>query len=86
MVRPDSTDATSAWKAFTDRWTDWFDDKIVDSYPWTAMARAGQLNGKPDQASHLLSTLHDTYAPDWGGNWYDDEAGWFILGAKGMDP
>ena len=86
VVPPDSTDATSAWKAFTDRWTDWFDDKIVDSYPWTAMARAGQLNGKPDQASHLLSTLHDTYAPDWGGNWYDDEAGWFILGAKGMDP
>lgn len=26
------------------------------------------------------------YAPLWGGNWYDDEAGWFILAATATNP
>jgi hypothetical protein len=37
-------------------------------------------------AAVALTTLENKYAPSWGGNWYDDEAGWFILAATATNP
>jgi hypothetical protein len=42
--------------------------------------------GDPTDADQFLTRIHDTYAPDWGSNWYDDEAGWFILGVTATGP
>jgi len=86
VVAPDSDKARAAWKAFTDVYGRWYADPVPDPYPWTAMARAGQLMGDPTHADQFLATLHDKYAPGWGGNWYDDEAGWFILGVTATGP
>jgi hypothetical protein len=64
----------------------WDTDNIPDSYPWTSMARAAQLMGDSAGATMLLTTLENKYAPSWGGNWYDDEAGWFLLAATATNP
>lgn len=42
--------------------------------------------GDSSGANTLLSTLENKYAPGWGGNWYDDEAGWFLLAATDTSP
>jgi hypothetical protein len=86
VVAPGSPEAVAAWQAFTNARGSWYTDGITDAYPWTAMARAAQLNGDTAHADELLNTLHDRYSPAWGGNWYDDEAGWFVLGTRAMDP
>jgi len=86
VVAPGSAQATAAWQAFTGAYGSWYTDNIPDPYPWTSMARAGEVMGDTAHANQLLTTLHNTYAPGWGGNWYDDEAGWFILGATATSP
>jgi len=88
VVSPASAQATAAWQAFTGAYPSWDTDGIPASagYPWTSMARAAQLMGDTSGASTLLTTLEDKYAPDWGGNWYDDEAGWFLLAATSTNP
>jgi hypothetical protein len=50
------------------------------------MARAAQLMGDSAGASTLLTTLENKYAPSWGGHWYDDEAGRFILATTAANP
>ncbi len=85
VVAPGSSQAVAAWHAFTTAYPSWYADAQPDAYPWTAMARAGHLMDDPTHAQQLLTTLHDRYAPDWGGNWYNGEAGWFIHAATGTD-
>jgi hypothetical protein len=86
VVRPGSSQAAAAWQAFTRAYPSWDTDTIPDAYPWTSMARAAQLMGDAAGAKSLLTTLDNKYAPSWGGNWYDDEAGWFLLAATATSP
>lgn len=85
-VAPTSGQATAAWSAFTSGWPDWMHDGEPDAFPWTAMAVAAQVMGDGADADTLLTTIHSNFAPGWGGNWYDDEAGWFLMGATGTTP
>jgi len=93
VVSPSSAQASSSWAQFKTAWPNWSSDVIGDGFPWTAMARAGQLMGEKGAANQLLSVVHTRYAPAWAqpsgcsvapcGSWYDAEAGWFLRGASG---
>jgi hypothetical protein len=89
VVTSGSTDAGQAWSAFTGSYPQWSTDVEPDFYPWTVMARAGQLMGAGTGADQLLTTLHtrETRAtPAWSDHWYDGESGWFVLAALGAGP
>jgi hypothetical protein len=55
------------------------------------MARAAQIMGENAHAAAYLADVHSRYAPGFSqptscgnavcGDWYDAEAGWFILAA-----
>jgi hypothetical protein len=89
VVTPSSANAQQAWSAFTGSYPQWSADREPDFYPWTAMARAGQLMGDASGADQLLTTLHTREtqaAPPWSDHWYDGESGWFVLGAIATGP
>jgi hypothetical protein len=89
VVTPTDFKATSGWAQFSASYPTWYAGGTPDSYPWVSMARAAQIMGEADHASSYLANVHSRYAPGFTtptscgnpvcGNWYDAEAGWFIL-------
>ena len=88
-----STDpqAISTWAQFSASYPTWYAGGTPDSYPWVSMARAAQIMGESAHAIGYLTDVHSRYAPGFSqpsscgntvcGDWYDAEAGWFILAA-----
>ena len=78
-----------ATTVFTGSFPTWYEGAMPDSYPWVSVARAAQLMGEPLQAATFLDGVHARYAPSFTlptscgaavcGEWYDAEAGWFLL-------
>ncbi|HEY8718870.1 hypothetical protein [Pengzhenrongella sp.] len=89
VVTPNDPRARAGWAQFVASFPRWFDGALPDSYPWVAVARAAQLMGEPAQAAAFLEGVHTRYAPGFAlpttcgaavcGQWYDAEAGWFLL-------
>jgi hypothetical protein len=87
VVAAGSPDAIAAWQAFTAAYPSWYTDAIGgESFPWAAMARAGQLSNDGAHAQRLLDTLEQRFSPSWSYPWYDAESGWFLLGTLGANP
>lgn len=89
VVAPNDPKAISGWAQFSASFPRWYEGGIPDSYPWVSIARAAQLMGESGHANIFLADVHSRYAPDFTlptscgasvcGEWYDAEAGWFIL-------
>ena len=91
VVDPTDPKAIAGWNAFTAAWPTWYSNGIPDSFPWVSIARASQIMGDPTHATASLTDIRNRYAPNFTaptscgatscGNWYDNEAGWFIQAA-----
>jgi len=89
VVAPTDPRALSGWGQFVASYPAWFGGELPDSYPWVSVARAAQLMGSPVGAAAFLDAIHARYAPGFTlpttcgaavcGEWYDAEAGWFLL-------
>ena len=89
VVAPSDPRALAGWGQFVASFPTWYSGTLPDSYPWVSVARAAQLMGEPTQAAAFLAGIHARYAPGFGlpttcgaavcGEWYDAEAGWFLL-------
>ena len=89
VVAPTDPKAISGWAQFSASHPTWYEGVIPDSYPWVSIARAAQIMGETAKASSYLTNVHSRYAPGFTqptscgdpicGQWYDAEAGWFIL-------
>jgi len=94
VVKPTDPKAVSSWSQFSDSYPEWYVGVTPDSYPWVSMARAAQIMGETAHATDYLANVHSRYAPGFTqptscgnancGDWYDAEAGWFILTAASM--
>ena len=86
-----STDskAISGWSQFSASYPSWYAGAIPDGYPWVSINRAAQIMGETAHADSYLTNVHSHYAPGFTqptscgqppcGQWYNSEAGWFIL-------
>jgi len=91
VVAPTDPKAISGWTQFSASHPKWYAGVIPDSYPWVSITRAAQIMGETAQADSYLTNVHSRYAPGFTqptscgdpicGQWYDAEAGWFILAA-----
>ena len=89
VVAPTDPQAISGWSQFVGSFPDWHQGGTPDSYPWVSIARAAQLMGEPADARSFLDGVRARYAPTWTlptscgaavcGEWYDAEAGWFLM-------
>lgn len=89
VVAPTDPRARAGWGQFVASFPHWYGGELPDSYPWVSVARAAQLMGEPARATAFLDAIHARYAPGFGlpttcgaavcGEWYDAEAGWFLL-------
>ena len=89
VVEPTDPKAISGWAQFSASYPKWYAGETPDSYPWVSIARAAQIMGEADHADSFLANVHSRYAPGFTqpttcgsavcGQWYDAEAGWFIL-------
>ena len=92
VVAPNDPRALAGWAQFTGSFPAWSEGALPDSYPWVSVARAAQLMGEPAQAATYLDNIYARYAPGFGlpttcgaavcGEWYDAEAGWFLLAER----
>lgn len=88
VVAPKDPKAVAGWNQFNSTWPSWFNNGVPDAYPWSSLARAAQIMGEPGKASAALADIHNRYAPTFTqptqcgvascGQWYSNEAGWFI--------
>lgn len=95
VVNPTDPKAISSWSQFSGSYPKWYAGETPDSYPWVSMARAAQVMGETTHATDYLANVHSRYAPGFTqpsscgnaicGDWYDDEAGWFMLAATSLD-
>lgn len=95
VVKPTDPKAISSWAQFSASYPKWYSGATPDSYPWVSMARAAEVMGETTHATDYLANVHSRYAPGFTqpsscgnvicGDWYDDEAGWFILAATALD-
>jgi hypothetical protein len=95
VVNPTDPKAISSWAQFSASYPKWYAGETPDSYPWVSMARAAQVMGETTHATDYLANVHSRYAPGFTqpsscgnaicGDWYDDEAGWFMLAATSLD-
>jgi hypothetical protein len=91
VVAPSDPKAISGWSQFSASFPSWHEGVIPDSYPWVSITRAAQLMGETARAESYLADVHRRFAPDFTqptscgqapcGEWYDAEAGWFLLGS-----
>ncbi|WP_407343094.1 MGH1-like glycoside hydrolase domain-containing protein [Pengzhenrongella phosphoraccumulans] len=91
VVAPSDPKAASGWGQFSASFPSWHTGVIPDSYPWVSITRAAQLMGEPARAESYLADVHARFAPNFTqptscgqapcGEWYDAEAGWFLLGS-----
>ena len=89
VVAPSDPKAISAWSQFTAAYPTWFDGGMPDAYPWVSISRVSQLMGDTAHADAYLANVHSRYAPTFTmpsscsvavcGQWYNNEAGWFML-------
>ncbi len=96
VVEPTDPKAISGWAQFSASYPKWYAGETPDSYPWVSIARAAQLMGETANADSFLANVHSRYAPGFTqptscgsavcGQWYDAEAGWFILAAASRTP
>ncbi|MBO1737320.1 hypothetical protein [Leifsonia sp. TF02-11] len=88
VVTPTSAKATAGWTQFTTSFPTWY-NSVPDNYSWTSVARVAQLMGDSAHATTYVTNLRTrflsggwTYPTTCGvtpcGEWYDNEAGWFI--------
>lgn len=92
VVAPTDPKATAGWSQFTTSFPTWYSAPVPDAYPWVSIARAAQIMGDAHHADDFLTGVHSRYAPGFTqpttcgtppcGDWYDAEAGWFILAAE----
>lgn len=95
VVAPTDPKAISGWGQFVGSFPTWYEGATPDSYPWVSIARAAQMMGENAQASTFLAGVRSRYAPSFTlptscgaaecGEWYDAEAGWFILAQLAND-
>lgn len=95
VVNPTDPKAISSWAQFSASYPKWYAGETPDSYPWVSMARAAQVMGETTHATDYLTNVHSRYAPEFTqpsscgnaicGDWYDDEAGWFMLVTASLD-
>ena len=88
VVGPQDPKAIAGWNQFNSTWPSWFNNGVPDAYPWSSLARAAQIMGEPGKASAALADIRNRYAPAFTlptrcgvascGQWYSNEAGWFI--------
>ena len=88
VVTPTSARAITAWAQFSHSFPDWF-NTMPDNYAWTSIARVAQVMGDTAHASTYLTALHKRFSPSGTppnicgvapcAEWYDNEAGWFIV-------
>ncbi|MGV8968003.1 MAG: hypothetical protein ACOH2F_17220 [Cellulomonas sp.] len=91
VVTPTDPRAAAGWAQFSASFPSWHTGVIPDSYPWVSIARAAQLMGETAHAESYLTDVRSRFAPNFTqptscgqapcGEWYDAEAGWFILGS-----
>lgn len=96
VIAPTDTKAISTWKQFSVAYPTWYSGGIPDDYPWVSIARVAQLMGDTAHASAHLTNLRLRYAPGFAspsscgdatcGQWYDNEAGWFITANTSRPP
>ena len=96
VVGPADPKAMSGWAQFSASYPNWYEGETPDSYPWVSIARAAQIMGETAHADSYLTNVHSRYAPGFTqptacgnpicGQWYDAEAGWFILAAADRAP
>ncbi|MBC7594117.1 MAG: hypothetical protein H7288_09295 [Kineosporiaceae bacterium] len=89
VVSPSDPKAISAWSQFSAAYPTWFQGGIPDGYPWVSVSRVAQLMGETANADAYLTNVHSRYAPGFTlpsscsvavcGQWYNNEAGWFML-------
>lgn len=90
VVAPTDAKAVAAWSQFTASFPTWYVN-VPDNYAWTSVARAAQVMGVGADATTYLTNLHGRFSPGWTlptscglapcGEWYINEAGWFIVAA-----
>ncbi|HEY8718871.1 hypothetical protein [Pengzhenrongella sp.] len=91
VVAPSDPKAVSGWGQFSASFPSWYAGVIPDSYPWVSITRAAALMGQTAHAESYLADVHARFAPTFTqptscgqapcGQWYDAEAGWFLLGS-----
>ena len=89
VVPSDDPRAVAGWGQFTASFPSWHTGVIPDSYPWVSITRAAQLMGESAHAAAYLADVRSRFAPGFTqptscgqapcGEWYDAEAGWFLL-------
>ncbi|RYV52071.1 MGH1-like glycoside hydrolase domain-containing protein [Pengzhenrongella frigida] len=91
VVAPSDPKAVAGWGQFSASFPSWHTGVIPDSYPWVSITRAAALMGQTAHAESYLADVHARFAPTFTqptscgqapcGEWYDAEAGWFLLGS-----
>lgn len=88
VVAPSSAKAIAGWSQFTSSFPTWY-SSVPDNYSWASVARTAQLMGDSTHATSYITALRTRFLPGgWTtptscgispcGEWYDNEAGWFI--------
>lgn len=88
VVTPTSPQALAGWASFTTANPTWYVSMPID-YPWVSVTMVARMMGENAHADAYLTAIRSRFAPSWTlptscgappcGEWYDNEAGWFIL-------